>query len=246
MAKELIFGLNPIIATLESSPDRVIRIWLEDKRDDRRIQKLLDLAGRHGVSVERANRRALDRMSGEQRHQGAVAEYRMPPSGDEKDLQRLLEGLGRPPFLLVLDGVQDPHNLGACLRSADAAGIDAVIVPKDKAVGLTPTVCKVASGAADTTPLIRVTNLARSLKALQDAGVWLVGLAGEADEELYDIDLTGPLAVVMGNEGKGLRSLTRKHCDRLLRIPMVGQVESLNVSVATGVVLFEALRQRLG
>ena len=155
-----------------------------------------------------------------------------------------MEAIDGPPFLLVLDGVQDPHNLGACLRSADAAGVHAVIVPKDRSAGLTATVRKVACGAAETVPLLAVTNLARTLRTLQDAGVWLFGAAGEAEKSIYDIDLKGPLALVMGNEGSGLRRLTREHCDELFAIPMVGTVESLNVSVATGVALFEAGRQR--
>jgi len=156
----------------------------------------------------------------------------------------LLDQLAEPPFLLVLDQVQDPHNLGACLRSADAAGVHGVIAPRDNAVGLTPTVHKVASGAARTVPFFQVTNLARVLRTLKERGIWLVGAAGEAEQSIYQADLTGPLALVMGAEDTGLRRLTREECDFLVRIPMRGHVESLNVSVATGVVLFEALRQR--
>jgi 23S rRNA (guanosine2251-2'-O)-methyltransferase len=163
---------------------------------------------------------------------------------DEGDLLDLVEGLGRPAFLLILDGVTDPHNLGACLRTADAAGVDCVVAPRDRAVGLTPVVRKVAAGAAETIPFAQVTNLARTLESLKQAGVWVVGTAGEATDELYTVDLTGPLAVVMGAEGDGMRRLTRETCDRLVRLPMAGGVESLNVSVATGVVLYEAVRQR--
>jgi 23S rRNA (guanosine2251-2'-O)-methyltransferase len=169
----------------------------------------------------------------------------MPGAQDEDGLHALLEGLDRPPFVLVLDGVQDPHNLGACLRSADAAGVDAVVAPRDRSVGLTPVACKVASGAAETVPFFQVTNLVRTLEALRDAHrLWVVGTAGEAQTLIYDADLRGRLALVMGGEEKGLRRLTREHCDRLVRLPMAGTVESLNVSVATGVALFEAVRQR--
>ena len=163
---------------------------------------------------------------------------------NEDDLFTLLESLHEPPFLLVLDGVQDPHNLGACLRSADAAGVHAVVAPKDRSVSLTETVRKIACGAAENLPFVTVTNLARTLKHLKEAGLWLVGTADESEQSLYDIDLTGPLALVMGAEGKGLRRLTRVTCDFLVHIPMAGTVECLNVSVATGVCLFEAVRQR--
>ena len=163
---------------------------------------------------------------------------------NENDLFEILRHLQQPPFLLILDGLQDPHNLGACLRSADAAGVHAVIVPKDRAVSLTDTVCKVACGAAEHVPLVTVTNLARTLKQLKELGLWLVGTADDAKQSLYDVDLTGPLALVMGAEGKGLRRLTKEHCDFLVHIPMAGSVECLNVSVAAGVCLFEAVRQR--
>jgi 23S rRNA (guanosine2251-2'-O)-methyltransferase len=178
-------------------------------------------------------------------HQGVVATTQAPAALDEKALKTLIEDLQEPPLLLILNGVQDPHNLGACLRSADAAGVHAVIAPKDRSVGLTPTACKVASGAAETVPLVQVTNLARTLRWLQDeAGIWVVGTAGETDTLLYDADLQGPLALVMGAEGKGMRRLTREACDALVCLPMAGSVESLNVSVAAGICLFEAVRQR--
>ena len=164
----------------------------------------------------------------------------------ENELPQFLDGLGKPPLLLILDGVQDPHNLGACLRSADAAGVDAVILPKDHSAPLNATARKVACGAAETVPVVRVTNLARTLRAIRDAGVWLYGAAGEAQQALYDVDLSGPVALVLGGEGKGLRRLTREQCDLLVKLPMAGKVESLNVSVATGVALYEAVRQRTG
>ena len=179
------------------------------------------------------------------KHQGVVAQYAAPQNLGEGDLDELL-GKVENPLLLVLDGVQDPHNLGACLRSAGAAGVAAVIVPRDRAVGVTAVVRKASAGAADQVPLIRVTNLARTLKTLKDAGVWIVGLAGEAEKSLYEMDLKGPIAIAMGGEGDGLRRLSREHCDYLAKIPMTGIVESLNVSVATGVALFEAVRQRGG
>ena len=172
----------------------------------------------------------------------AVSESR---EWSEDDLLAMLSGSDKPPFLLILDGVTDPHNLGACLRTADAVGVQAVVVPKDKSASLSPTVRKVACGAAETVPLVRVTNLARFMRTIRDDGVWLIGTAGEADNTLYQADFTGPVALVMGAEGKGMRRLTREHCDLLINIPMLGHVDSLNVSVATGVCLYEALRQRL-
>ena len=183
-------------------------------------------------------------MTGGARHQGAVARYRAPPPRSESELTALVEAAGRDALLLVLDGVTDPHNLGACLRSADAAGVTAVISPKDKAVGITPTVRTASAGAADRVPFFAVTNLARTLKSLKEQGVWLVGLAGDTSDDFYRVDLNGPVALVMGSEGEGMRRLTREACDFVARIPMRGSVESLNVSVATGVALFEVLRQR--
>ncbi|NCA72165.1 MAG: 23S rRNA (guanosine(2251)-2'-O)-methyltransferase RlmB, partial [Sphingobacteriia bacterium] len=177
---------------------------------------------------------------------GVLVWVRVPAARAESDLDRLLDGLECPPFLLLLDGVQDPHNLGACLRTADAAGVHAVIAPRDNAAGLTPVVCKVASGAAEALPYVQVTNLVRTMGHLKARGIWLTGTSGDAPTDLYAADLTGPLGLVMGSEGTGLRRLTSEHCDRLVRLPMLGRVESLNVSVATGVCLYEALRQRRG
>jgi len=184
-------------------------------------------------------------MAGGERHQGVVAECNVAASSQlALNIAELLSGIDGAPFLLVLDGVQDPHNLGACLRSADAAGVHAVIVPRDRAVGITPVVSKVACGAAEHVPLIQVTNLARALRQLQDEGVWLLGADERAETSLFDADLKGPLALVLGAEGQGLRRLTREQCDVLISVPMAGSVSSLNVSVATGVCLFEAVRQR--
>jgi 23S rRNA (guanosine2251-2'-O)-methyltransferase len=242
---KLIFGLHSVRTALKHGSDAVERVWVEERRQDRRIREVVELARGAGVPVEVVAREELAaRLPPGSNHQGVAAYARTAVALDEEGLQGLLQGLDTPPFLLILDGVQDPHNLGACLRSADAAGVHAVIAPKDRAAGLTPTACKVASGAAETVPFVQVTNLARTLRWLQEAGVWLVGTAGEAEQTLYEADLTGPLALVLGAEEKGLRRLTREACDLLVRLPMAGSVESLNVSVAAGIALFEAVRQR--
>ena len=238
-------GLNAVRSALKHGAGQVSALAVDSSRRDRRLQELIELAKAAGIRVERVGREVLDRLAGGASHQGAVATVAVPTARDESALDALLKALERPPFLLVLDGVQDPHNLGACLRSADAAGADAVIAPRDRAVGLTPVVRKVASGGAETVPFFQVTNLARTLEQLRDEyRVWVVGAAGEADTLVYDADLRGPLALVLGGEEKGLRRLTREHCDLLVRLPMAGVVESLNVSVAAGVCLFEAVRQR--
>ena len=240
-----ISGIHAVRTALKHGAGALEEVWYDPARNDRRLGKLLSELRRSGVATEAADRRTLERLAGGAAHQGIVARVSLPAARDEKALDELLEGLEEVPFLLVLDGVQDPHNLGACLRSADAAGVHAVIGPRDRAAGLTPVACKVASGAAESVPFIQVTNLARTLRHLRDAyGIWVVGTAGEAETLLYDADLGGPLAIVMGNEEKGLRRLTREQCDQLIRLPMAGAVESLNVSVATGITLFEAARQR--
>ncbi len=247
MAEEWIHGLHAVTAALKYEPERLHGLWVERQRRDGRIQALLDQAGAQGVAVHPVDRAELDRLSGGARHQGVIARLAAvrQRSYDEADLLELLAAVEGMPLLLVLDGVQDPHNLGACLRSAAAVGVHAVIAPADRAVGLNATVRKVACGAAEIVPFVPVTNLARTLRALQEQGVWLVGAAGEVDDTLYDVDFTLPTAIVLGAEEKGLRRLTREICDRLARIPMVESgVESLNVSVATGVFLFEARRQR--
>jgi len=240
---ELIFGLHALEAALKHQANDVQEIWLDSHRRDERINKIIRLAKDKAVKVHQVTRDYLQEHYGSMRHQGVVASVAPGQAGTEADLEHILAKTSQPLFL-VLDGVQDPHNLGACLRSADATGVDAVIVPRDRAAGLTATVRKVASGAAETVPLIQVTNLARTLRELKDSGVWLVGLAGEATDSLYNCDLKGPLAIVMGAEGDGMRRLTKEHCDFLVKIPMSGSVESLNVSVATGVCLFEVVRQR--
>jgi 23S rRNA (guanosine2251-2'-O)-methyltransferase len=238
-----IFGLHAVESLLARQPQRVVRLCVLKDRQDQKMQAILDLAKIHRVKVELISRPELDRLTGDGVHQGVVAFCEKAKVYDENDLEELLQRTPKA-FLLILDGITDPHNLGACLRSADAAGVHAVIVTKDKAVGLTATVSKVACGAAEAVPFIQVTNLARTMRYLKDQGVWLYGAAGEAEKNLYQAELSGSVGIVMGAEGQGLRRLTREHCDMLLNIPMQGSVSSLNVSVATGVFLFEVLRQR--
>jgi len=240
------YGIHSVRVLLQRSPQRVRQLWLSTERESAtRLQELRTLAGNAGIAIEDADDQRLDRLADGGRHQGVVVEL-LPRAGDpETQLEEALEALGEtPPLLLVLDGVTDPHNLGACLRSADAAGVAAVIVPRDRAAGLTPVVRKVAAGAAETLPLVQVVNLARTLRELKERGIWLVGTADDAPRTLYEVDLKGPTALVLGSEGEGMRRLTREACDELVSIPMGGAVESLNVSVATGVALFEAVRQR--
>lgn len=240
-----LYGLHAVQTVLSQSPERIVTLWLDTARQDQRLLQLAELAKKAKVAVTWSERKALDRLAEEGRHQGAVAEIRGGEPHSEGFLEELLTTLQAPPFLLVLDGVTDPHNLGACLRTADAAGVHAVIAPRDRACGLNATVRKVASGAAETVPFVQVTNLARTLRMLRDNGVWVVGTALEgASGSLYQGRLTGPLALALGAEGQGLRRLTRENCDELVYIPMHGLVESLNVSVATGIALFEAVRQR--
>lgn len=240
---QLIFGIHAVHGVLKSDAQNIQEICVQRGREDQRIKKLWDLAKREGIPCKLVNRRGLDQLV-DGNHQGVVAYCNSSERYNEDFLVHLLEKLPRPPFLLVLDGVTDPHNIGACLRSAEAAGVDAVIAPRDRSAGLNATARKVACGAADVMPFVTVTNLARTLKLLQSEGVWVVGAAGEAEASLYDVDLRGALAIVLGAEGEGLRRLTRDCCDILASIPLMGTVGSLNVSVAAGVCLFEALRQR--
>jgi 23S rRNA (guanosine2251-2'-O)-methyltransferase len=238
-------GLNAVRTALKHGAGQVSAVWVDASRHDRRLQEVVDAAKALGLRVQRVDRETLDGLADGAHHQGVVAAVAVPVARDENGLYELIEGLDHPPLLLVLDGVQDPHNLGACLRSADAAGVDAVIAPRDRSVGLTPAACKVASGAADSVPFFQVTNLARALETLRNEHrIWVVGAAGDAETALWDADLRGRLALVLGAEEKGMRRLTREHCDALVKLPMAGVVESLNVSVATGVCLFEAVRQR--
>ncbi|MGP0151053.1 23S rRNA (guanosine(2251)-2'-O)-methyltransferase RlmB [Pseudomonas oryzihabitans] len=240
---ETVYGIHAVEALLRFHPRRVKQLWIAEGRREPRVEALLELASGQRLAVETKPRALLDELT-EGVHQGVVAQVSPSQVWGEAMLEELLDRAEGPPLLLVLDGVTDPHNLGACLRSADAAGALAVIVPKDKSATLTAVVRKVACGAAEVLPLVAVTNLARTLEKLQKRGLWIVGTAGEATQEIYDVDMSGPTVVVMGAEGKGMRRLTREHCDHLARLPMAGSVSSLNVSVATGVCLFEAVRQR--
>jgi 23S rRNA (guanosine2251-2'-O)-methyltransferase len=246
VSQQLIFGLHAVEAALKRQPDSIRQLWCDRQRKDRRLHELAALAQNQGVSPQWLNKDQLAAMlPAESRHQGVVAEVTAAVEHNEAFLEQLLVELKTPALLLVLDGVTDPHNVGACLRSADAAGVHAVITTRDRACGLTPVVRKVASGAAETVPFVQVTNLARTLRTLRDAGVWVIGAAlEEGSHSLFETRLSGPIALVLGAEGKGMRRLTREHCDELVHIPMVGSVQSLNVSVASGVCLFEALRQR--
>jgi 23S rRNA (guanosine2251-2'-O)-methyltransferase len=250
---QYIYGIHAVDSLLRQNPKSVQRLWAQQGRDDNRIGALLELAQNQGVPVARESRQVLDEMV-KGRHQGIVAEtLDLPVHGDtarpnlwqEADLLRAVDEKEGPVLILVLDGVTDPHNLGACLRSADAAGVDAVVVPRDKSADLNPVSRKVACGAAEVVPFVRVTNLSRTLQALKGRGVWVFGTAGDAEKSLYDSELTVSMALVMGAEGSGLRRLTREQCDYLVCLPMAGSVSSLNVSVATGVCLFEVQRQRL-
>ena len=238
------FGLHVAESILEGLPEQVVQVWVDISRRDPKLLEMVrrfELIGRHPQTAVRSR---LDALAEGGNHQGIVVEYLAQPEMDEGGLREAIDRLDRPAFFLVLDHVQDPHNLGACLRSANAAGVHGVISTRDQSVGITPVVAKVACGAAESTPYYRVTNLVRTLQFLKDRGIWIVGAAGEADLFYDQVDLRGGLAIVMGAEGRGLRRLTRENCDYLVKIPMQGQVESLNVSVAAGVLLFEALRQR--
>lgn len=244
MDDDLVCGLHAVLTALKQGPKRVATVWISAERVDKRLGEVLEAARGAGVKFHRVPRAKLDELAGGERHQGAVARLRTTEVGGEAELADFLKRLPANPLLLVLDGVQDPHNLGACLRVADAAGVHVVVLPRDRAAPLSAVARRAASGAAETVPIFQVTNLARALDAMKEAGVWLYGAAQDAPQEIYEEELTGPMALVLGGEGEGLRRLTRERCDRLVRIPMAGKVESLNVSVAAGVVLYEAMRQR--
>lgn len=238
----LVFGFHTVTARLRHSPDSVREVLIDERRHDPRLKRLLELAAGCGVKVQTVPQKRLDGLVRDARHQGVVA--LVSAISKARDLEDVLASAGKSPLLLILDGVQDPHNLGACLRVADALGANAVVAPKDRAVGLTPTAEKVACGAAETTPYVMVTNLARSLRMLQEAGIWVIGTAQDAPMALAQCDLRQGVALVLGAEGEGMRRLTTETCDQLVAIPMVGSVESLNVSVAAGICLYEARRQR--
>jgi 23S rRNA (guanosine2251-2'-O)-methyltransferase len=241
---ETIYGLHAVRVMLERHPERVTAVRLAEKRDDPRIRAIDDLARRHNRPIQRVDQHALKQQLGDVAHQGVAADITPMPPWTEDDLFTALQTATNP-LILVLDGVQDPHNLGACLRTADACGALAVVVPKDRAAQVNPTVRKVAVGAAETTPVVAVTNLVRTLKVLQEAGLWVVGADAEGAKLAHEVDLTGGIVLALGAEGTGLRHLTRQTCDWMVRLPQLGAVESLNVSVAAGMLLYETVRQRM-
>lgn len=244
MKSTIIVGIHAVQSALDYSGEKIQGVWIDESRQDSKFQALVQQLARLEVPFHKTNKKTLEQLSQGRNHQGVLVEVDLPKIKTEKMLMESIKTSTQTPFFLVLDQVQDPHNLGACLRTADAVGIQGVILPKDNSAGLTPTVCKVACGAAETVPVYQVTNLARILRWMKEQGIWVMGAAGEATQTAYQIELTGPLAFVVGAEGKGLRRLTREQCDVLVKLPMVGQVESLNLSVASGVLLYEALRQR--
>ncbi|MDI9818066.1 MULTISPECIES: 23S rRNA (guanosine(2251)-2'-O)-methyltransferase RlmB [unclassified Legionella] len=244
MSERYVYGVHAVQALLGSCHAQTRKLYVNQERVDKRIQQLLNLAAEKQVPVEKLSVQKMDQRFSEFAHQGIVACADNLPDYGEKDLPFLLAASKKPCLILILDGITDPHNLGACLRTADATGVDFVIIPKDKSASITATVSKVACGATESVPLVRVTNLVRAMEMLKQEGVWIYGAAGEASDRLYNIDCGMPIALVMGAEGEGMRRLTREHCDGLFALPMLGQVESLNVSVATGVSLYEVIRQR--
>jgi 23S rRNA (guanosine2251-2'-O)-methyltransferase len=244
--RNFVYGLHAVNSVLERAPERLLELWVAQTRDDARSRQLRERAQKAGVRVQFVRPETLAKLAGDVTHQGAVAAVRPLKTWNEHDLIEALSHAAEDPLLLVLDGVTDPHNLGACLRTADAAGVQAVIIPKDRAAAVDGVVRKVAAGAAELVPVASVTNLVRALGLLKERGIWVVGTDADAPRTLYAADLKRPLALVLGAEGGGMRRLTREHCDFLVRIPMAGCAESLNVAVAAGVALFEARRQRTG
>lgn len=242
--EDIVCGLHAVLTALTRHPERVSGVWISTARSDRRIERVVQAARVANVKFHRVPRAKLDDLAQRSPHQGVVARLRAAPVESEQDLVKFLQHPPPAPLLVVLDGVQDPHNLGACLRVADAAGVHAVILPRDRSAPLSAAARRAASGAADTVRIFQVVNLARTLDALKEAGLWLYGATQDGSDELYATDLTGATVLVLGGEGEGLRRLTRERCDRLIRIPMAGTVESLNLSVAAGVVLYEVVRQR--
>lgn len=244
MSTTQLFGIHAVQAALDYSSQNIRRAWVDSQRLDARLKQVIDDLVALGITPEKTERKKLERMADGKNHQGIMVAVELPAMLSEDRLKQDVEALNETAFYLVLDQVQDPHNLGACLRTADAVGAHGIIVTKDNAAGITPTVCKVASGAAETVPVYQVTNLARVLRWMKEQNIWIMGAAGEAEQTIYDMQLDMPLALVMGAEGTGMRHLTRQHCDFLVKIPMAGQVESLNVSVAAGVMLYEVFRQK--
>ena len=239
-----VHGVHAVRWLLKQHPKRVRVLYVQDSREDARAVELLGLAREAGIDVKRIEGRRLDEWTGAAAHQGIAADVQPSRSWNESELLTHLDEQPEPALLLLLDGVQDPHNLGACLRTANACGVQAVVVPRDRAAGLTSTVRKVAAGAAELVPLVTVTNLARCMRLLKERDIWLIGADAQAERSTFEAELKGAIGIVMGGEGAGLRRLTREACDLLVRLPMHGAVESLNVSVATGMMLYEVLRQR--
>lgn len=244
MSEHFVYGLHAVAALLANPHRTIYKLFVNQERMDKRVQELLNKANEASIAVEFLNTQKINQRFAEYTHQGIVAQASALPEYNESHLPALLAASKKPCLILILDAVTDPHNLGACLRSADATAVDFVIIPKDKSANVTPVVSKVACGAAESVPLVRVTNLVRAMETLKECGVWIYGAAGEAQCSLYELECTGPIAIVMGAEGEGLRRLTRERCDGLFALPMLGSVDSLNVSVATGVSLYEILRQR--
>lgn len=244
MSEHEIYGIHAVEAALHNPHRTIKKLFINEERRDSRLQSLLDLAEQRRIPVEKLSLQALNKRFPDVNHQGIAARSGALPEFGESDIATLLTACKSVPLILILDGVTDPHNLGACLRTADAAGVDFVMIPKDKSASITPVVSKVACGAAESMPVVRVTNLVRAMTILKEHGVWVYGAAGEAESSLYQLDTKTAIALVMGAEGSGLRRLTREHCDGLFALPMQGSVSSLNVSVATGVSLYEVMRQR--
>lgn len=241
---DLLYGIHAVRSLLQRQPERVLEIFCIDSRIDNRVQEIMALAKAQGLSMQKITKKQLDQWVSEGQHQGIAARCRPQKLLSEHDIDDLITNTHTKALFLVLDGVQDPHNLGACLRTCDAIGVTGIMIPQDRAASITPTVRKVSCGASETVPILQVGNLVRALKQLKEKGVWIMGTAGDAQQSLYQTDLKGPVAIVLGAEGSGLRRLTAEHCDILMHIPMQGMVESLNVSVAAAVCLYEALRQR--
>ncbi len=242
MSESYIYGVHAVEKFIQKTPEQAVGLLVTEKSNPR-LLSLIGQAKKTGIRVHFAEKDKLSQLAGSDKHQGSVLQIKVV-SGQQKSIEQCIAELTEESLFVVLDGVQDPHNLGACLRTADAAAVDAMIIPKDRSAKLNATVRKVAAGAAESVPLIEVTNLSRCLKTLRDAGVWIYGTSGDAESSLYEFDYSGPVALVMGAEGSGLRRLTAEHCDYLLKLPMLGVVESLNVSVATGICLFEINRCR--
>lgn len=244
MTDQLVYGLHAVKALLVNPLRTTYKLYINKERSDERLNTILSLAENKKIPIETLSLQGLNKQFNEVNHQGVVASAKPLPEYTDKDLAMLFSTTNSPKTILILDGITDPHNLGACLRTADATGVNFVIIPKDKNASLTAIVSKVACGAAEAIPLIRVTNLVRTIEWLKEQGVWIYGAAGEATQTIYQLDFSSPVAIILGAEDKGLRRLTREHCDNLFSLPMIGTVESLNVSVATGVTLYEVIRQR--